>query len=87
MFENHRSIRAITFDLDDTLWDIWPVIARAEERLHEWLAEHYPRIPAMFSALDLRHLAAEIACYRSEIAHDRTLLRKEALSLAARRAG
>jgi hypothetical protein len=23
-------IRAITLDLDDTLWPIWPVIARAE---------------------------------------------------------
>ena len=28
-------IKAITFDLDDTLWDIWPVVERAEQLLHE----------------------------------------------------
>ena len=28
-------IRAITLDLDDTLWPIWPAIARAEDVLQE----------------------------------------------------
>lgn len=82
-----RPIRAITFDLDDTLWDIWPIIARAEECLHTWLTEHYPQIPAQFSALELRRLAGEVAQTYPEMAHDRTRLRKEALGLAARRAG
>ena len=82
-----QPIRAITFDLDDTLWDIWPIILRAEERLHAWLSEHYPQIPARYTALALRQLCAEIARQQPEIAHDRTLLRKEALRLAAQQVG
>ena len=80
-------IKAITFDLGDTLWDIWPVVERAEQLLHDWLTARYPRIPERFTPLELRDLGDEIASIRPEIAHDRTLLRKEALWLAARRAG
>lgn len=80
-------IEAITFDLDDTLWDVWPVVERAEELLHDWLAMHYPRISAQFTPLELRELSSAVIAARPEIAHDRTLLRKEALWLAARQAG
>jgi putative hydrolase of the HAD superfamily len=80
-------IEAITFDLDDTLWDVWPVVERAERLLHDWLAARYPRIPERFTSLELRELSGEVVAARQDIAHDRTLLRKEALWLAARRAG
>ena len=80
-------IQAITFDLDDTLWDIWPVVERAEDLLHDWLAALYPRITERFTPLELRDLSGEVSADRPEFAHDRTLLRKEALGLAARRAG
>ena len=80
-------IKAITFDLDDTLWDVWPVVERAERLLHDWLGSRYPRIPERFTPLELRDLSAEIAAARPEIAHDRTRLRKDALQLAAARAG
>lgn len=80
-------IKAITFDLDDTLWDIWPVVARAEQTLHNWLAVRYPRLTEKFTPLELRDLAIEVAATYPEIAHDRTRLRKEALRLAARWSG
>lgn len=38
------TIRLITFDLDDTLWDVAPVIQSAETRLRDWLGEHAPRL-------------------------------------------
>ena len=79
-------IKAITFDLDDTLWDVWPVVERAEELLHNWLTAHYPRIPERFTPLELRELSQEVVAACPEIAYDRTRLRKEALWLAARRA-
>ncbi len=78
-------IKAITFDLDDTLWDIWPVVIRAEQLLHDWLAAHYPRISERFTPLELRELCDEVADTQPHIAHDRTLLRKAALQLAAAR--
>jgi putative hydrolase of the HAD superfamily len=80
-------IKAITFDLDDTLWDVWPVVERAEELLHDWLAVHYPRIPERLTPLELRELSSEVIAAYPEMAHDRTWLRKAALNLAAQRAG
>ena len=37
------AVRAITLDLDDTIWPIAPVILRAENALGAWLREHAPR--------------------------------------------
>ena len=79
-------IRAITFDLDDTLWDVWPVVERAEQRLHAWLEHYYPRIPALFTSLELRTVCFEIAKQHPHLAHDRSALRKEGLLLAAKQA-
>lgn len=80
-------IKAVTFDLDDTLWEIWPIIERAERRLHDWLSHHHPAVTARYTPLQLRQLCDMIARKRPDIAHDRTELRKAALKMAAERAG
>ncbi|MEZ5573466.1 MAG: HAD family hydrolase [Halioglobus sp.] len=36
------AISVITFDLDNTLWDVEPVLLRAEEAQQQWLIEHRP---------------------------------------------
>ena len=83
----HR-IRAITLDLDDTLWEIGPVIERAEARLWEWLGEHYPRIPEVFSPDDVAALReAVVEKYWREKNHDFRFLRKKALAMLAAEAG
>lgn len=38
------NIELITFDLDDTLWDVTPVLQDAETVLRNWLALHAPRL-------------------------------------------
>lgn len=38
------TIRLITFDLDDTLWDVRPVLHSAELVLRDWLARHAPNL-------------------------------------------
>ncbi|MGE8360642.1 HAD family hydrolase [Pseudomonas sp.] len=38
------SIRLITFDLDDTLWDNRPVILGAEAAMRDWITRHAPRL-------------------------------------------
>jgi len=38
------TIELITFDLDDTLWDVTPVMQDAEAVLRNWLAMHAPRL-------------------------------------------
>lgn len=77
----HR-IRAITLDLDDTLWAVGPVIDRAENLLHQWCQGRAPKFaralpPAEF-ALYRRALAKEMP----HLAHDFTALRLEALRRA-----
>lgn len=80
-------ILAITFDLDDTLWAIDPVIERAEQRMHAWLAEHYPRLPERYSVTALRTLRDDMLGLRPDLAHDLSALRLESLAMAAQRCG
>jgi len=41
---NPGGVRAICFDLDNTLWEIEPVLLRAERILADWLRTRYPRV-------------------------------------------
>jgi len=82
-----NDIRTITIDLDDTLWEIHPVIRRAEARLHEWLGEYYPRITEMFGPADLKVLRTEVLEEFKEHLHDLTLLRRIVLSRLGEAAG
>lgn len=74
-----NNIRAITMDLDDTLWEIHPVIHRAERRLYEWLGEHYPRITEKFSRNAIIEQRKEIALEFPQQDHDYTFLRRTVL--------
>jgi FMN hydrolase / 5-amino-6-(5-phospho-D-ribitylamino)uracil phosphatase len=80
-------LRAIAFDLDDTLWDIEPVIDRAERRMLEWLREHYPRIAERFSLDEMRAARERLARAEPHRAHDLVYLRVEALAGHARQCG
>jgi FMN hydrolase / 5-amino-6-(5-phospho-D-ribitylamino)uracil phosphatase len=77
----HRA-RALTLDLDDTLWPVWPTIERAERRVHAWLTEHAPRAAAKYDALGLRRLRLELEEARPELAHDLSGLRRESIRFA-----
>ena len=50
-------IRAISIDLDDTLWPSAPTLARAEQRAHDWLATHAPEVAAHWSIEQFRERA------------------------------
>jgi FMN hydrolase / 5-amino-6-(5-phospho-D-ribitylamino)uracil phosphatase len=81
------SVRAIAFDLDNTLWDVEPVLVRAEARLYSWLQEHCPRITAHLSAEQMRAARLELARREPHNAHDFTYLRTAALAAHAREHG
>ena len=82
-----KDIRTITLDLDDTLWAIHPVIKRAEQRLHAWIAEHYPRITEMFGPDELQILRAEVLEEFKEHTHDLTYVRRMVLTRLGEAAG
>lgn len=80
-------IRTITLDLDDTLWEIAPVIRRAEHRLRTWLAEHYPRIIELHQPEDVMELKAQVLVEYEDRAHDLTFIRCEVLARMGNAAG
>jgi putative hydrolase of the HAD superfamily len=81
-------IKAISLDLDDTLWPIWPTIERAEKALHDWLSGHAPMTAALFAdAAALREIRGEMTTSRPDLKHDMSALRRESIRLALRRAG
>jgi len=65
-------VRAITLDLDDTVWPIEPVIARAEAALGAWLERHAPRTAARWPMEARRALREEVAAAHPHLAHDFT---------------
>lgn len=72
-------IRAVCFDLDNTLWDVWPVIHKAEQAMYAYLAERYPRIVAAFTIEAMRQAREETAAKYPLMKHDFTFLRKQTL--------
>lgn len=85
---NIAQVRAITLDLDDTLWPIWPTIARAEQALAGWLAQHAPQTATLYADAETRlALRGEIVRTRQDLGHDLSAIRREAIRLALVRAG
>ncbi|MGH8149952.1 MAG: HAD family hydrolase [Steroidobacteraceae bacterium] len=82
-----ETLRAVAFDLDNTLWDVEPVIARAEQRVFDWLREHCPRVAERFSLEEMRAARAHLARLEPERAHDLSYLRRESLARHIRRCG
>ena len=82
-----KPVRAICFDLDNTLWDVEPVLARAERILADWLHSRYPKIAQHFSAVETLALRAALLREQPHQAHDLTFLRRETLARMAEASG
>ena len=80
-------VAALTLDLDDTLWPIAPIMARCEQVLHDFLAEHAPPVAARFPLPTMRELRDRIADARPDLAHDYSALRRLSLQQAFLDAG
>lgn len=81
------AVRAICFDLDNTLWEIEPVLMRAERILADWLEVRYPRIPERFSAADMLEVRASVLREQPHQGHDLSYLRRETIARLAEAAG
>jgi len=74
------AVSAICFDLDNTLWDVEPVLMRAERILTDWLKVRYPRIPERFSTSDIVEMRASLLREQPQQAHDLSWLRRETIA-------
>ncbi len=69
-------IQAITLDLDNTLWNVFPAIHRAEANSYELLRQQYPRITERYSLQGIRDLREHLMQTRPDVRHDFTELRR-----------
>jgi HAD superfamily hydrolase (TIGR01509 family) len=81
------TLRAVSLDLDNTLWDTPPVLERAEAALGAWLERHAPGIAAAFDSAEQRRLRVALAAAEPGRAHDLSWLRRESLRRTAAAAG
>jgi len=85
---NLSKIQAITLDLDDTLWPVWPTITRAEEVLQAWLAVHAPQTASLCADAQIKkHIRAEVNQRHADKAHDLSFLRRASIRESLLRAG
>ena len=81
------AIEALTLDLDDTLWPVWPAIERAERELHAWLVDHAAATARRFDVVGMRDLRNVVALEHPEWGHDFTRMRRVSLARALTLAG
>ncbi|HST45049.1 MAG TPA: HAD-IA family hydrolase [Luteimonas sp.] len=75
-------VRAITLDLDDTLWPFAPIGARIEAVLDGWLRTHAPETARRFPAEALRTLRERLGDEHPHLAHDMGAMRRMTLERA-----
>ena len=80
-------IRAVTLDLDDTLWPFAPIGDRIERALHDWFVANSPRTAERFPISEMRHLRERVFAQFPEHAHDLGLLRRLTIERALRESG
>ncbi|MDO6708285.1 5-amino-6-(5-phospho-D-ribitylamino)uracil phosphatase YigB [Photobacterium sp. 1_MG-2023] len=74
-YRSFRTPKAMTFDLDDTLYDNHPVIQRTERAMHDWLAQSHPASKTM-SPGDWQQLKYRLARENPMLRHDVTEWRR-----------
>lgn len=75
-------IKTITFDLDDTLWDVEPVLIQAEQTTYAWLTEHAPLLTQHYTQAALSEQKFGVYNNRPELAHQISQLRIVAMQEA-----
>lgn len=75
IYRRTAAVKAMTFDLDDTLYDNWPVIQNVEQQMVVWLHTHHP-VSAQMSIEQWQHLKGSLAEQDPRLKHDVTLWRE-----------
>ncbi|MGI8560686.1 MAG: HAD family hydrolase [Luteimonas sp.] len=81
------TVRAITLDLDDTLWPFAPIGARIERVLDDWLRAHSPATAERFPVAAMRALRERVHAENPHLVHDYSALRRMTLERALRESG
>jgi HAD superfamily hydrolase (TIGR01509 family) len=80
-------IKVITFDLDDTLWAIIPVIEKANQRMLEWMQLHTPKFNQTYDNHGIDQLRDEVMTNNPHLMHDLSQIRVALIQLGLSRCG
>jgi len=80
-------ISVITFDLDNTLWDVEPTLLRAEEVQRQWLEQNRPGTMENMSHEDLWDFKKSVWKRHPELAHHMSKMRTQTIYELQRNAG
>ena len=78
-------VKVIAFDLDDTLWDVDPVIHRAEKKLNGWFKAEVPDLA--YDSRAMRDFQDEVLTQHPNIGHSPTEFRWRLIELAMLKSG
>lgn len=81
------TIKLITFDLDDTLWDNLVVIKEADQQCYDWLLENYPKLADHYDIAQLNDLKNCFQDDRPEFKHQVSRTRIIGMEIALEKAG
>jgi len=70
------SIKAVSFDLDDTLWPLLPVILKAEKDTNNWLIKNYPGVKKLLESEEIISIRNELISQEGELVNQLSKLRK-----------
>lgn len=80
-------IRAITLDLDDTLWPFAPIGVRVEQTLDAFLRTYSPATADMYPIEKMRDLRTRVFAENAHLVHDMSALRQLTIEHALRDSG
>lgn len=80
-------IKCITFDLDDTLWAVDPVVRAANHTLYEWLYVNAPLFNKTYQLRDLNTLRTHVLLQQPEIGYSVSRIRMAVLEYGLEQAG
>ena len=81
------AIKVITFDLDDTLWDVGPPLIRAEKKQNGWLKENRPKVISILDKQVLLEFKKDIWDRHPELQYNVSKMRFKVLFELQREAG
>lgn len=86
-FTGVESIKCLSIDLDNTLWDLMPTLVAAEAELEQWLEANCPAALLHYRAGITSAIRDELVGRYPQRAHDLSFLRRSVLEQVFRRAG
>lgn len=82
-----QDIRLITFDLDNTLWDVDTVIIRAERNMVAWIGAHAPAALTVYKPDNVQRIRAQVIDRYPQQRHDLSFMRTQVLEAVMHEAG